>query len=129
MNRVILIGNVGRDPEVRKTNGDMSIARFSLATNRWYKSKNEVTWHRCVVFGRLAESVVEPYVSKGTKLSVEGRIQHRKYEDKKTGLVKEVSEVIAENIGLLSGGKRESPRAANNNWSDGAADPDSEVPF
>lgn len=90
LNKVMLIGNLGNDPEVRSTSGGNRVATFSLATSRSWNdasgSKQEKTeWHRCVVWNtkssQLAD-IVERYVKKGDKLYVEGRIEYRQWQDK-----------------------------------------------
>lgn len=87
INKVILIGNVGNDPEIRYANNGNAIANISIATSDSWKDKNtgekqtRTEWHRVVFFGRIAE-VVNDYVRKGSKLYVEGRLQTRKWTDK-----------------------------------------------
>ena len=87
VNKVTLIGNVGQDPEIRKTqNGDI-IANLSIATSESWKDKNtgerkeKTEWHKVSIFGKTAE-VVEKYVTKGSKLYIEGQLQTRKWTDK-----------------------------------------------
>jgi single-strand DNA-binding protein len=90
LNKVILIGNLGSDPEVRSTTGGNRVATFSLATSRQWNDqggqKQEKTeWHRCVVWnskGSQLADIVEKYVRKGDKLYVEGRIEYRQWQDK-----------------------------------------------
>ena len=90
LNKVMLIGNLGNDPEVRSTAGGNRVATFSLATSRTWNdaagSKQEKTeWHRCVVWNSKASQladIVERYVKKGDKLYVEGRIEYRQWQDK-----------------------------------------------
>lgn len=90
LNKVILIGNLGSDPEVRSTTGGNRVATFSLATSRSWNdasgTKQEKTeWHRCVVWNSKASTladIVERYVKKGDKLYVEGRIEYRQWQDK-----------------------------------------------
>lgn len=103
LNKVYLIGNVGRDPDVRSVNNG-KVASFSLATATRYKdrngeSKEDTEWHNIVVFGNSAE-YVEKYVSKGTQLHVEGRIRYRKYE--KDGEARYVTEILANSLQNLS---------------------------
>lgn len=114
LNKVTLIGNVGKAPEVRTTKTGGKVAQLSLATTRkWTDSsgqKQEKTeWHRLVVWNRgksgLAD-VVERYVNKGDKLYAEGSIETRSYE--KDGETKYVTEINVSDIVLLGGGKRES---------------------
>ena len=117
VNKVILLGNVGRDPEVRLTQGGNSVATLSVATSEsWHDKqsgdKKEATeWHRVVAFGRLAEIVGE-YVRKGSKVYVEGSIRAREYE--KDGQKHWMTEIIAREVLLLDGtriGYEESPAA------------------
>ena len=90
LNKVMLIGNLGQDPEVRSTAGGNRVATFSLATSRTWNdaagSKQEKTeWHRCVVWNSKASQladIVERYVKKGDKLYVEGRVEYRQWQDK-----------------------------------------------
>ena len=118
MNKAILIGNVGKDPELRTTQGGTDVASFSLATtSRWRdkdgERKEETTWHNIVVFGALCK-VVGPYVKKGSKISIVGKIQNRSYTAK-DGSTKYISEVVADELELLgergSSGATESQRA------------------
>lgn len=107
VNKVIIIGNLGRDPEVRYMPSGDAIANVAVATS--YKSKDKSTgeqkehteWHRIAFFGRLAE-VVAQYVKKGSSIYVEGRLQTRKYTDK-DGAEKYATDIIAENMQMLGG--------------------------
>jgi single-strand DNA-binding protein len=107
MNKVMLIGNVGKDPEVRYYDTDQAVAQLSLATTeRGYTLPNgtqvpeHTDWHNVVLWRGLAK-IVEKYVHKGDKLYVEGRIRYRSYDDQK-GQRRFVTEIIAENMELLS---------------------------
>lgn len=101
VNKVILIGYVGNDPEMSYPEKDRAIARLSLATNeRQGSSGMEVTeWHRILLFDRNA-SVTERYIRKGTRLYVEGRIKYREYEDK-FKIRRRIAEIYADRIELL----------------------------
>jgi single-strand DNA-binding protein len=104
MNRAILIGNVGKDPEVKYLDSGVAIANFSLATSDKYKKKDGETvtsteWHRIVVWRGLAE-VVEKYVRKGSQLMIEGKIKTREYETK-DGQKRYTTEIYADNMQLL----------------------------
>jgi single-strand DNA-binding protein len=107
VNKVILVGNLGRDPEVRYMPSGDAIANVSLATSFRSKDKNtgenkETTeWHRVAFFGRLAE-VVAQYLKKGSTIYVEGRLQTRKYTDK-DGIEKYATDVIAMEMQMLGG--------------------------
>lgn len=109
VNKVILIGNVGQDPDVRSTYSGTSIANLSLATTRRYKDANgvlqeETEWHRVSLFGRIAE-IAQKYVTKGSPLFVEGRLRTRKYTDKQ-GVERFVTEILGESIQLLPRGDK-----------------------
>lgn len=111
MNKVMLIGNVGKEPEVRYVDTGMAVARVSLATTeRGYTLPNgtqvpdQTDWHYVIFWRRLAE-VVEKYVHKGDKLYVEGRIRYRTFDDKR-GVRQHVTEIWADNMEMLT------PRAA-----------------
>lgn len=105
VNKVILIGNVGQDPEVRHLDKDVAVANFSLATSESYTAKNgeKVTtteWHNIVVWRGLAK-VVEQYVKKGDKLYIEGRIRTRAWDDK-DGNKRYTTEIYTDNMEMLS---------------------------
>ena len=85
VNKVILIGNVGADPDIKYLDGGVAVARFSLATTESYKNKNgervdQTEWHNIVLWRNLAE-IAEKYVKKGMRLYIEGRIRNRSWED------------------------------------------------
>jgi single-strand DNA-binding protein len=107
LNKVQLIGNITRDPEVKKTQSGGTVATFSIATNRSWKvdgeAKEEVEFHRIVAWDKLAE-LCEQLLTKGRKIYVEGRIQTRKYEDS-TGQQKESTEIVIDDMILLDSKK------------------------
>lgn len=110
VNKVILVGNVGKDPEVKYAPGGMPVARFSVATSENYKDRNDewqerTEWHSVVAWQRLAEIVGE-YVRKGAKLYIEGRLQTSSWEDRESGSRKYRTEIVARDIVLLSNGNR-----------------------
>lgn len=103
VNKVILVGNVGKDPEIRHLDSGVAVASFSLATSESYNAKNgeRVTtteWHNIVLWRGLAD-VVEKYVKKGSKLYIEGKITSRQYE--KDGQTKYFTEIVANNMVML----------------------------
>lgn len=107
MNKAMLIGNVGTDPEVRYYDADQCVANLRLATTeRGYTLPNGTTvpdrtdWHNLVFYRRLAK-VVEQYVHKGDKLYVEGRIQYRQYDDKR-GIQRLATEIIVDSMEMLT---------------------------
>jgi single-strand DNA-binding protein len=102
-----LLGNVGKEPEIKSTPGGMTIATFSIATSDRAKDKDgnyqdRTEWHNLVAFQRTAE-IVRDYVKKGSKLYVEGKIQTRSWDDKTSGEKKYRTEIIVNDISLLSG--------------------------
>ena len=107
VNKVIIVGNLGRDPEIRYMPSGDAIANIAVATS--YKSKDKNTgeqkelteWHRISFFGRLAE-IVGQYLKKGSSVYVEGRLQTRKYTDK-DGVEKYATDIVAENMQMLGG--------------------------
>ena len=107
VNKVILLGNVGKDPEMRSTPGGTLVANFTLATSDRAKDaqgnwQDRTEWHNLVAFTRLAE-IVRDYVKKGSKLYVEGKIQTRSWDDKDTGAKRYRTEIIVNDLSLLSG--------------------------
>jgi single-strand DNA-binding protein len=104
VNKVTLIGNLGADPEIRYTQSGAAVANLRLATTETWKKegvKEEITeWHRVVAFGRLAEICGE-YLSKGSKVYIEGRIQTRKWEDR-DGNTRYTTEIVAREMKMLS---------------------------
>ena len=106
MNKAILLGNVGKDPEIRTTGNGTKVASFSLATTEKWKDKDgnssEATeWHNITAWNNVAK-IVESYVKKGDKLLIEGRITNRSYDDK-DGNKKYITEVVCNNLELLGG--------------------------
>ena len=140
INKVILIGHLGKDPEIRNTNDGREIATFSLATGETWKDKNtgekkETTeWHRVVVFSQGLVSVIKNYVHKGSKLYVEGQLKTRKWTDN-NGVDKYTTEIVLKGfnstIQLLSGKadtnepKREEPSQVESV----SNDIDDDIPF
>jgi single-strand DNA-binding protein len=111
LNRAILVGNLGMDPELKFTQGGQAVLRIRLATTDSYLNKSgerqeRTEWHTVVVWGKRAESL-NKILSKGRTIWVEGRIQTRSWEDKKDGGKRYATEINAQNIGLMgSGGGR-----------------------
>lgn len=108
VNKVILIGNLGKDPDLRYTPSGQAVATFSLATNERYKDKDgqmvdRTEWHNIVVWGKQAETAKE-YLKKGRQIFVEGRISYRTYDDRE-GNKRYITEVVAQRIQFL--GRRE----------------------
>ena len=107
VNKVFLLGNVGKDPEIRTTAGGMTVASFSLATADRAKDQqgnwsDKTEWHNLVCFQRTAE-IVRDYVKKGTQLFVEGKIQTRSWDDKTSGEKKYKTEILVNELTLLGG--------------------------
>lgn len=116
VNKVTLIGNLGRDPEIRTLENGAKVGTFSLATNENYKDKNDTwqtltEWHNIVVWRGLAEKA-ERDLKKGSLVYIEGKIAHRKYQDK-DGVERSVTEIVASALNLLE--KRENKPAGLQN--------------
>ncbi|HTQ78639.1 MAG TPA: single-stranded DNA-binding protein [Thermoanaerobaculia bacterium] len=107
VNKVILVGNLGRDPEVRSTPSGQPVASFTLATSRKWRDKGgqrqeQTEWHQIVCWGRQAE-VAGQYLTKGKQIYVEGRLQTRSWEDRQSGEKRYRTEIICENFQMLGG--------------------------
>jgi single-strand DNA-binding protein len=105
VNKVILVGRLGRDPETRYTGGGQAVANFSLATDESYKDKNgerqkRTEWHRITAWGKLAE-ICQQYLKKGTMVYIEGRIQSREWQDKE-GQKRTSFDIVANTMKMLS---------------------------
>ena len=105
VNKVILVGRLGRDPETRYTGGGQAVANFSVATDESYRDKNgerqkRTEWHKIVVWGKQAE-IAQQYLKKGSLIFIEGRIQSREWQDKE-GQKRYMTEVVCEDLVLLS---------------------------
>jgi single-strand DNA-binding protein len=154
VNKVILIGNLGRDPEVRYSPNGQAIANVTLATSESWKDKTSgekqerTEWHRIVFFGRLAEIAGE-YLKKGAQIFIEGRLQTRKWQDK-DGLDRYTTEIVANEMQMLgsrsgagapsdhynqdapaetAGSSATKPKAAAKSMAGAAADFDDDIPF
>jgi single-strand DNA-binding protein len=103
-NKVILMGNLTRDPEVRYTPNGIAVASFALAVNRKYKQgeevKDEVSYIDIVVFGKQAESCGQ-YINKGDAVLIDGRLQQRRWDDKETGQKRSKVEVVAQSVNFM----------------------------
>lgn len=142
LNKVLLIGNVGKDPEIRYTQDASEIANLSLATSESWKDKmtgerkEKTQWHKVVIFNDNLVQVIKNYVKKGSKLYIEGTLQTRKWTDK-NGDDKYSTEVVLQGFGgsivLLDKGEAvsEHSKAKADGYvkQEGAALPDDEIPF
>lgn len=151
VNKVILVGNLGRDPEIRYMPSGEPVANVTIATSSKYKSKTgemveETEWHKVTFFGKLAE-IVGQYLKKGKPVYVEGRIKTRKYTDK-DGIEKYATDIIANEMQMLGGRedgggseqptphpaqrpapRQEAPRQAASSGGGGFSDMDDDIPF
>ncbi|OGU17919.1 MAG: single-stranded DNA-binding protein [Geobacteraceae bacterium GWC2_53_11] len=139
LNKVMLIGNLGKDPEVRFTASGQAVASFSLATSETYKDKSgekveKTEWHNITLWGKLAEIAGE-YLSKGKTIYVEGRLQTRKWQDK-SGNDRYTTEIVGDKMQMLSAkgersGGGESSSAQKNSASSYEEPPfqDDDIPF
>lgn len=143
VNKVILVGNLGKDPEVRHLENGAAVANFSIATSESYKDKNgnrqeQTEWHNIVLWRGLAQ-IAEKYLRKGSQVYIEGKLKTRSWQDK-DGNTRYTTEVVGDNMTMLgsrSGGNDNSPptpTAANEPASSGTAnlnndDDDDDLPF
>ena len=107
VNKVILVGRLGRDPETRYTSGGQAVANFTLATDETYKDRagerqKRTEWHRIVLWGKLAE-IAQQYVKKGQLIYIEGRLQTRQWEDKRDGQKRTTTEIVGTTMRMLGG--------------------------
>lgn len=103
INKVILVGRMGKDAELRAGKSGTSFTAFGVATDHGYGEKRKTEWHNVVVFGKSAEYITERG-GKGATVLVEGRIESREYTDK-AGVERKTTEILADNVSVLSGGK------------------------
>jgi len=138
VNKVILVGNLGRDPELRYTPGGQAVANFSLATTERFSNKagerqERTEWHRIVAWGRTGE-ICAQYLAKGRSVYVEGRIQSREWEDKE-GQKRTTTEIVANTVQFLGGrgegGSSGSPPSGDGGGADldSGPPPADDVPF
>lgn len=133
INKVIIVGNLGRDPEVRYTTDNSAIANVSIATTDRYKDKHsgeqkEITeWHRVVFFNRLGEIAAE-YLKKGSQVYIEGKLRTRKWTDK-DGAEKYTTEIIADQLQMLGGRASEATSATPAPKAKPADDLADDIPF
>ena len=151
VNKVILLGNLGRDPEIRSMQSGSKMASFSIATSKRWKDKNtqeqkdKTSWHKIVVFGDGLVDIVEKYVKKGSKIYLEGELQTRKWQDQE-GKDRYTTEVVLQgynsNLTLLdsrntnnipkddnSTSQVENQNTANTNQSSNSNEMDDDIPF
>lgn len=152
INKVILVGNLGKDPEIRYTGDNVAVCTVSLATSFKYRDRKtqedveKTDWHRLVFFSRLAE-IASEYLSKGSQVYVEGRLQTREWEDQESGAKRYMTEVVVNDMVMLGGrgdarpdgGRRSSPPPAEPRGGEGdrsgsggsgdGGDFDDDIPF
>jgi single-strand DNA-binding protein len=141
VNRVILVGNLGKDPEVRHLDGGSTIAKFPLATSESYKDRTtgervkQTEWHNIVLWRGLAE-VAEKYLKKGNQVYIEGKLKTRSWDS--DGVKKYITEVVADNMVMMSSkssndnndsGNSYESSAASSDAMDNSSDPIDDLPF
>jgi len=138
VNKAIVIGNLGRDPETRQTQNGTAVCRLNVATTRTYMNKStnerveETEWHRISVWGKAAESC-EKYLTKGRQVYVEGRLKTNKYTDK-DGIDRYSTEIVADTVQFIGGRSQDVDRAASEpsgGYDEGKYDApdDDDIPF
>jgi single-strand DNA-binding protein len=132
VNKAILVGRLGRDPETRFTSGGQAVANFTLATDETYKDRagerqKRTEWHRIVLWGKLAE-IAQQYLKKGMLVYVEGRIQTRQWEDKRDGQKRSTTEIVGTVMRMLTSRAEGAAAGASHGPGPGRAmDPDAEA--
>ncbi len=142
VNKAIVLGNLGQDPDVRSTSGGQMVANFSVATNRSWTGKDgqkqeQTEWHNIVAWGKLAE-IIEQYLKKGDQVYIEGRLQTRSWEDK-SGEKRKTTEIVAQEMVMLGsgggsrggggGGSSYDNSAAPDGGGSGVVEEDDDLPF
>lgn len=126
VNKAIILGNLGRDPEVRSTSSGQMVANFSIATNRVYTDRDgqrqeQTEWHNIVAWARLAE-IAEQYLKKGDQVYIEGRIQTRSWEDQ-SGETRRTTEIVVQEMQMLGGARGGIDRGGSETGRDEVAGP------
>jgi len=145
LNKVLLIGRLGADPEIKQMVNGKSVARLSLATSQSWKDKNtgekkeKTEWHRIVVFNEGLVNVVQQYLKKGAQVYIEGQLSTRKWKDEKTGQDKYSTEILIQgynsSLTMLGGGSQnnidsqETKQNIENNNPASQNDLDDDIPF
>lgn len=117
VNKVILIGNLGADPEIKYTQGGTAVCNLRIATGEAVKGQDgkwteRTEWHKVVVFGKTAENCKQ-YLHKGKQIYLEGRLQTRSWDDKQTGAKRYITEVVAREVQFLGGGSGQGQTGGN----------------
>jgi len=138
LNKVLLIGRLGADPEVKQMVNGKSVARLSLATSNTWKDKNtgekkeKTEWHRIVIFNEGLINVVKQYVKKGAQVYIEGQLTTRKWRDEKSGLDRYSTEVILQGFNstfkILSGKNNQAPSLENDSENKSSLPSDETIP-
>ena len=145
LNKVLLIGRLGADPEIKQMVNGKSVARLSLATSQSWKDKNtgekkeKTEWHRIVVFNEGLVNVVQQYLKKGAQVYIEGQLSTRKWKDEQTGQDKYSTEILIQgynsSLTMLGGGSQnnigshDTNQSIENNSPAGQNDLDDDIPF
>ena len=142
VNKAIVLGNLGQDPDVRSTSSGQMVANFSLATNRSWTDRNgqrqeQTEWHKIVAWAKLAE-IIEQYLKKGDQVYIEGRLQTRSWEDK-SGEKRYTTEIVAQEMVMLGsgggarggfgGGPSNNDSAGPSGGGSGVVEEDDDLPF
>lgn len=142
VNKAIVLGNLGQDPDVRSTSSGQMVANFSLATNRSWTDRNgqrqeQTEWHKIVAWAKLAE-IIEQYLKKGDQVYIEGRLQTRTWEDK-SGEKRYTTEIVAQEMVMLGsgggarggfgGGPSNNDSAGPGGGGSGVVEEDDDLPF
>ena len=137
INKVILVGRLGKEPETRYTNSGQAVCNFSMATDESYKDragekKQKTEWHRIVVWGKLSE-ICQQYLKKGALVYIEGKLQTREWEDRRDNSKKQATEIVAFSMKMLgpkpNGGSRQDAVSEDAENETGPQISDEDIPF
>lgn len=126
-NKVFLIGNVGKDPEIKYLSSGDAVANFSLATTMKVKGEEKTEWHKIVAFGKVAE-VIEKYITKGSRICVEGRLQTDEWEDK-NGAKHYTTKIVLSDLSMLGGGEKNEHGKSHDRKRQQSDNDDFDMPF
>jgi single-strand DNA-binding protein len=129
VNKVIILGRLGKDPEMTYTPSGMAVCKFPMATSKKNKGGDETTsWHRCTAFGKIGE-IIGQYITKGKELYIEGELQYSHYE--KDGITRYITDIIVNQISFVGSNQtNNNPQQPNPKYSNhGQQQPDDDIPF
>lgn len=129
INKVLIIGNVCQDPEIRYTAKELPVANITVATNEVKKGEKVAEYHKCVAFGDLVEKFIKPYLKQGAPVYIEGSLQTTSYTDKTSGVKKYSTQIVVRDLQDLGGKKQESSQEQTQQPTFKKEEFDDDIPF